>query len=68
MSGNPERFSRLLIDLQDVWAGYEADTVLEQVTFKLYEGDFVGSTKPNGGGKTTLIKVILGLVEPHAVK
>lgn len=64
MSGNPERFSRLLIDLQDVWAGYEADTVLEQVTFKLYEGDFVGLIGPNGGGKTTLIKVILGLVEP----
>lgn len=64
MNSSPEHSPRLLIDLQDVWAGYEADTVLEQVTFTLYEGDFVGLIGPNGGGKTTLIKVILGLVEP----
>ncbi|MGB4594735.1 MAG: ABC transporter ATP-binding protein [Anaerolineaceae bacterium] len=53
-----------LIDLEGVWAGYEADTVLEDVSFKLFENDYVGLIGPNGGGKTTLIKVILGLVKP----
>ena len=53
-----------LIDLENVWAGYEADTVLEDVNFRLFENDYVGLIGPNGGGKTTLIKVILGLVKP----
>lgn len=54
----------LLIDLEAVWAGYDADTVLEDVSFKLFENDYVGLIGPNGGGKTTLIKVMLGLVKP----
>ncbi len=53
-----------LIELENVWAGYEADTVLEDVNFRLFENDYVGLIGPNGGGKTTLIKVILGLVKP----
>jgi zinc transport system ATP-binding protein len=53
-----------LIDLEAVWAGYEADTVLEDVSFRLFNNDYVGLIGPNGGGKTTLIKVILGLVKP----
>ena len=51
-----------VISLEHVWASYEADSVLEDVTFTLYRDDFVGLIGPNGGGKTTLIKVILGLV------
>lgn len=53
-----------LIELDQVWAGYEADTVLEDVSFKLFNNDYVGLIGPNGGGKTTLIKVILGLIKP----
>jgi zinc transport system ATP-binding protein len=54
-----------VISLEHVWASYEADSVLEDVTFTLYRDDFVGLIGPNGGGKTTLIKVILGLVKPR---
>lgn len=54
-----------VISLKDVWAGYEEDVVLESVNFDLFPNDFVGLIGPNGGGKTTLIKVILGLIKPR---
>ncbi len=53
-----------VIELEDVWAGYESDRVLEAVNFRMDAGDYVGLIGPNGGGKTTLIKVILGLIKP----
>lgn len=53
-----------VIELEDVWAGYENDPVLEAVNFRMGPGDYVGLIGPNGGGKTTLIKVVLGLLKP----
>ena len=38
--------------------------VLENVDFKIYPGEYVGLLGPNGGGKTTLIKLILGILQP----
>lgn len=55
---------RPVIEIEGLWAGYENDVVLEDVDFTMYERDFVGLIGPNGGGKTTLIKVLLGLVKP----
>ena len=40
--------------------------VLDDVTLRIERGDFVGLIGPNGGGKTTLLKVILGLLTPHS--
>jgi zinc transport system ATP-binding protein len=40
--------------------------VLEGVTLKLGEGEFVAVAGPNGGGKTTLVRIILGLERPTA--
>ena len=54
-----------VIELEDVWAGYESDRVLESVNFRMEAGDYVGLIGPNGGGKTTLVKVILGLIKPE---
>lgn len=56
---------KTVIELKDVWAGYESDRVLEAVDFRMEAGDYVGLIGPNGGGKTTLIKVILGLLKPE---
>jgi zinc transport system ATP-binding protein len=50
--------------LKDVWTEYDGVTALEGVTLSLHEHDFLGIIGPNGGGKTTLIKVMLGLVKP----
>jgi zinc transport system ATP-binding protein len=38
--------------------------VLQDIEFKVSENDFIGVIGPNGGGKTTLLKVILGLLKP----
>jgi zinc transport system ATP-binding protein len=45
-------------------ASYGANTVLQDVNFTVNENDFIGVIGPNGGGKTTLLKVILGLLKP----
>ncbi|HUW68546.1 MAG TPA: ABC transporter ATP-binding protein [Candidatus Nanoarchaeia archaeon] len=53
-----------VIILKDVWVHYDGIKVLEGVDLTLKEHDFLGIIGPNGGGKSTLIKVILGLVKP----
>lgn len=50
-----------IIQINNLCAGYEGKTVLSHVNLTVYERDFLGVIGPNGGGKTTLIKCILGL-------
>lgn len=47
---------------------YQGIPVLRNVTFSVNSGDFVGIIGPNGGGKTTLLKAILGFVKPSSGK
>ena len=53
-----------LIEITHVTAAYDTKTVLQDVSFTLWKDDFLGIIGPNGGGKTTLLKVILGLLQP----
>lgn len=53
-----------LIRLSGISAAYDKKIVLEDINLTIYEKDFLGIIGPNGGGKTTLIKVILGLLSP----
>jgi zinc transport system ATP-binding protein len=50
--------------MHSVSVSYGAGFVLRDVNFSVNESDFIGVIGPNGGGKTTLLKVILGLVKP----
>ncbi|MBU0569162.1 ABC transporter ATP-binding protein, partial [Patescibacteria group bacterium] len=52
------------VRLTDVWVEFDGATILEKQNLILFENDFLGIIGPNGGGKTTLLKVILGLIEP----
>ncbi len=61
---NTNNPNHVMIEIKNLWAGYEHESVLENINFTIYEGDFIGLIGPNGGGKTTLIKVLLGLVKP----
>lgn len=53
-----------IIKIENLSAGYEKKTVLHNINLEIAERDFLGIIGPNGGGKTTLMKVILGLIEP----
>ncbi|HCY43725.1 MAG TPA: zinc ABC transporter ATP-binding protein [Prolixibacteraceae bacterium] len=53
-----------LIEIKNLSAGYENQVVLENVSLDIFSNDFIGVIGPNGGGKTTLIKTILGLIKP----
>jgi zinc transport system ATP-binding protein len=53
-----------LIEIQSVTASYDGKPVLQDVSLTLCEHDFLGIIGPNGGGKTTLLKVIMGLLKP----
>ena len=55
-----------LIEIKNLSAGYDSRTVLRNVNLTVYDRDYLGIIGPNGGGKTTLIKCILGLLKPTA--
>jgi zinc transport system ATP-binding protein len=50
--------------MKDLWFSYDGDPVLEGVNLSIPRGDFVSMVGPNGGGKTTLLKLMLGLLRP----
>lgn len=56
--------TKSVIEINDVWYAYNGLSVLEKVNFSVKEKDFMAVIGPNGGGKTTLLKLILGLLEP----
>lgn len=56
----------IILSLHDIAAAYDHKTVLHDINLNIYKNDFLGIIGPNGGGKTTLIKVILGLLKPTA--
>lgn len=48
--------------LKGVTAGYGSEVILDRIDLSVPRGDFLGIIGPNGGGKTTLLNVLLGLV------
>lgn len=56
------------IEFEDVWFSYDRSTVLQEVSFSLEQGEFLGIIGPNGGGKTTLLKLMLGILKPDKGK
>jgi ABC-type Mn2+/Zn2+ transport system ATPase subunit len=55
-----------LLETEKLAAAYGPRTVLEEVTFALHRGERIGVLGPNGGGKSTLFRVLLGLLPPAA--
>jgi len=53
-----------VVRAKDIWVHYDSIPVLEGVSLSVTRGDFLGIIGPNGGGKTTLLKVLLGLIIP----
>lgn len=55
-----------LVAVQDVSFAYGNNVVLDHVSFTIERGDYVGIIGPNGGGKTTLLKILVGLLTPQS--
>ena len=53
-----------LVDIRNLSAGYGQNIVLHDVNISIQQFDFGGVIGPNGGGKTTLLKALLGLLPP----
>ena len=60
-----EDVSSKVIEIKNLWVHYEQELVLQNINLSVYQGDYIGIIGPNGGGKTTLFKVILGLISPQ---
>lgn len=44
---------------------YQNYKILDNISFEINNGDYIGLIGPNGGGKTTLLKLITGLIKPQ---
>lgn len=53
-----------IIEVENVGFAYQDQRVLEDINLRVHERDFVAMIGPNGGGKTTLLKLLLGLLKP----
>ena len=52
------------IILNNISFAYKQRNILENVDLVIKKGEFASIVGPNGGGKTTLLKLILGLIKP----
>ncbi|MBT3198563.1 MAG: ABC transporter ATP-binding protein [Phycisphaerales bacterium] len=64
MSQTHSQSDRLAVDIRDLWFSYDTTPVLRDVNLAISPGEKVCMVGPNGGGKTTLVKLILGLLRP----
>lgn len=53
-----------IIELQNVCFSYGMEEVIKDVSLQIHKGDYVGIIGPNGGGKSTFIKLMLGILKP----
>lgn len=56
--------NQVLLEIEDLSFAYERQRVLTDVSLAVNARDYIGIIGPNGGGKTTLVKLILGLLKP----
>ncbi len=54
-----------IIETKDLSFSYGNTKVLEDINLVIHKGDYLGIIGPNGGGKTTLLKLMLGLLKPQ---
>ena len=54
-----------LVEITNMDLAYQKNLVLSNVSLSVFEHDFIGIIGPNGGGKTSLLNAILGLLKPQ---
>uniref|UniRef100_UPI00332C8C67 ATP-binding cassette domain-containing protein n=1 Tax=Sporanaerobacter acetigenes TaxID=165813 RepID=UPI00332C8C67 len=54
-----------IVSVKNLYFSYGSNRVLEDVSFDIEKGDFVGIIGPNGSAKSTLMKLMIGLLKPE---
>ena len=54
-----------MIEIKNVSFAFPNQEVLEDVSFRLEDGQYIGILGPNGGGKSTFLRLVLGLLKPQ---
>ncbi len=62
----PIDHTKNIIEVQDVSFAYNGSPVLQNINLNIHQGDYLGIVGPNGGGKSTLLKLMLGLLTPSS--
>lgn len=57
-----------VIESENLNFSYGTDSVIENANFSINPGEYIGIIGPNGGGKTTLLRLMLGLLKPTSGK
>jgi zinc transport system ATP-binding protein len=57
-----------LVEIKELYFSYPGNSVLSNINLNVNRGEFIAIIGPNGGGKTTLLKLILGLLKPASGK
>jgi zinc transport system ATP-binding protein len=55
-----------IVSIQDLSFAYDTQPVLEHISLEVHKGDFLAIIGPNGGGKSTLLSLILGINTPQS--
>ncbi len=56
--------NRYAVEIKNLYFAYDSQTVLEEINVNVQKGDFLAIIGPNGGGKSTLLKLMMGILEP----
>lgn len=55
-----------IIEVKNLSYSIKTNVILDNISFNIDAGDYVGLVGPNGGGKTTLLKILVGLIKPNS--
>jgi len=58
------KFKLPIFDVENVSFSVRSQTILQNISFQIFHGEYIAIIGPNGGGKTTLIRLLLGLEKP----
>ncbi len=56
---------KIVVAFKDIWARYNSTVILEDINLTIQKKEIISIVGPNGGGKTTLLRIIMGFLKPY---